>query len=146
MNSFTLVRRIAARPSIVFEALTTADGLAAWWGPDDGPVTLSEVDARLGGAFRVRFRTDDGTEHEASGEFLELTPPRRVVMSWRWTMNGDSDERGRTSRIEIDVAPTIEGVELTFTHADLVSAESALGHQDGWSGSLDKLVRHLAAA
>ena len=38
MTSLTLVRRIAARPSIVFDALTTPDGIACWWGPDDGPV------------------------------------------------------------------------------------------------------------
>ncbi len=36
MTSLTLVRRIAARPSIVFDALTTPDGIACWWGPDDG--------------------------------------------------------------------------------------------------------------
>jgi uncharacterized protein YndB with AHSA1/START domain len=33
MTSLTLVRRIAARPSIVFEALTTADSVATRWGP-----------------------------------------------------------------------------------------------------------------
>jgi uncharacterized protein YndB with AHSA1/START domain len=48
MKSLTLVRRIAARPAIVFEALTTADGVAAWWGPDDLPVVRAEMDARVG--------------------------------------------------------------------------------------------------
>ena len=60
MNSITLVRRIRARASIVFEALTTAEGIASWWGPDDVPVVHVEVDARAGGAYRVRFRTLDG--------------------------------------------------------------------------------------
>jgi Activator of Hsp90 ATPase homolog 1-like protein len=64
MTSLTLVRRIAARPSIVFEALTTPDGIACWWGPDDGPVLLAEADVRVGGCFRVRFRMLDGSEHE----------------------------------------------------------------------------------
>jgi uncharacterized protein YndB with AHSA1/START domain len=31
MTRLTLVRRIAARPSIVFDALTTAEGIAHWW-------------------------------------------------------------------------------------------------------------------
>ena len=44
MTSLTLVRRIAARPSIVFDALTTPAGIACWWGPDDGPVLLAETD------------------------------------------------------------------------------------------------------
>jgi uncharacterized protein YndB with AHSA1/START domain len=35
MTSLTLVRRIAARPSIVFDALTTPDGIASWWGEHD---------------------------------------------------------------------------------------------------------------
>ena len=43
MTSLTLVRRIAARPSIVFDALATAEGVAAWWGPDDLPVILATV-------------------------------------------------------------------------------------------------------
>jgi uncharacterized protein YndB with AHSA1/START domain len=37
MTSITLVRRIAARQSIVFAALTTADGVGSWWGTDDLP-------------------------------------------------------------------------------------------------------------
>ncbi len=31
VTSLRLVRRIAARPAIVFEALSTAEGIAAWW-------------------------------------------------------------------------------------------------------------------
>ena len=38
MTSITLVRQIAARPAIVFEALTTPEGIASWWGPDDLPI------------------------------------------------------------------------------------------------------------
>lgn len=53
MTSLTLVRRIAARPSIVFDALTVPEGIASWWGPDDGPVLLAETDIRVGGLFKV---------------------------------------------------------------------------------------------
>jgi uncharacterized protein YndB with AHSA1/START domain len=60
MTSLTLVRRIRARPSIVFDALTTPAGIAEWWGPDAGPVLLAETDVRIGGRFRVRFRMLDG--------------------------------------------------------------------------------------
>jgi uncharacterized protein YndB with AHSA1/START domain len=142
MNSFTLVRRIRARPSIVFDALTTAEGIAAWWGPDDVPVVRAQVDARVGGAYRVRFRTLDGREHEAYGTFLELVASRRIVMSWQYALNGEPDERGRTSRIEINLVPFDGGTDLRFTHADLASDASMLSHELGWTGSLDKLVRH----
>ena len=86
MTSLTLVRRIRARPAIVFDAVTTSEGIAQWWGPDGGPVLLSESDPRVGGRYRVRFRMLDGSEHESSGEFLEVVRPQRVVMSWPgWT-------------------------------------------------------------
>jgi uncharacterized protein YndB with AHSA1/START domain len=85
MTSLTLVRRIKARPSIVFDALTTPEGIACWWGPDGGPVLVAETDPQVGGRFRVRFRMLDGSEHESSGEYLEVVKPERLSMSWHWT-------------------------------------------------------------
>jgi uncharacterized protein YndB with AHSA1/START domain len=62
MTSLTLVRRIKARPSIVFDALITPEGIASCWGPDGGPVLVAETDPQVGGRFRVRFRMLDGSE------------------------------------------------------------------------------------
>jgi uncharacterized protein YndB with AHSA1/START domain len=143
MTSLTLVRRIAARPSIVFEAMTTAEGVAAWFGPDDLPVVRAEMDARVGGAYRVHFRTLDGHDHVACGAFLEVVPPRRIVMSWSWAVGGELEEGGRISRVEIELTPIGDGTELTFTHAALWSEASEKSHAQGWTGALDKLVRHL---
>jgi uncharacterized protein YndB with AHSA1/START domain len=144
MISLTLVRRIRARPSIVFDALTTPDGIAQWWGPDAGPVLLAETDVRIGGRFRVRFRMLDGTEHESAGEYLEIVEPKRLVMSWQWTGGGEPDEAGEVSRIEIDLQRIDTGTEITFTHARLRTQASRASHERGWSGALDKLVRHFS--
>ncbi len=136
MTTLTLVRRIHARPSIVFDALTTAEGIAQWWGPDAGPVLVSESDVRVGGRFRVRFRLLDGTEHESCGTFLELVRSERVVMTWRWTAGGaDPNE----SRVEMTLRPIPEGTELTFTHSRLHDEESRRSHEAGWIGALRKL-------
>jgi uncharacterized protein YndB with AHSA1/START domain len=139
MTSLTLVRWIAARPSIVFDALTTPEGVGFWWGPDAGPVLLAEIDLRVGGRFRVRFRMLDGTEHESSGEYLEVVKPRRLSMSWRWRGGEDPGE----SLVEIDLRPIAEGTELTFTHSRLHDEETRHGHEQGWNGALDKLQRHF---
>jgi len=141
MTSLTLVRRIAARPSIVFDALTTPEGIACWWGPDGGPVLLAETDPRVGGRFRVRFRMLDGSEHESSGEYLKLMRPEQLAMSWRW----EGGEDARESRVEIDLRPIAEGTELTFTHSRLRDEETRRRHEQGWNGSLDKLERHFLA-
>ena len=142
MTSLTLVRRIRARPSIVFDALTMPEGIACWWGPDDGPVLLAEADLRVGGRFRVRFRMLDGSEHESSGEYLEVVRPERLTMSWRWMDGEDPGE----SLVEIDLRAIAEGTELTFTHSRLHDEETRRSHEAGWNGSLDKLERHVLAA
>jgi uncharacterized protein YndB with AHSA1/START domain len=142
MTSLTLVRRISARPSIVFDALTTSEGIACWWGPDAGPVLLAESDARVGGRFRVRFRMLDGSEHESRGEYLEVARPRRLAMSWRWEGGEDHGE----SRIEIDLRVITEGTELTFTHSRLHDEETRRSHEQGWNGALDKLQKHFSHA
>jgi len=142
MTSLTLVRRIRARPSIVFDALTTPDGIAGWWGPDGGPVLLAETDLRVGGRFRVRFRMLDGSEHESSGEYLELARPERLAMSWRWEGGEDPGE----SLLEFDLRAVAEGTELTLTHSRLANEETRRSHEEGWNGALDKLERHFLAA
>lgn len=146
MTSLTLVRHIRARPAVVFQALTSAEGIAHWWGPDAGPVLFVESDARVGGAFRVRFRMLDGTEHESIGQYLELVVPERVVMSWQWTAGGEPDERGEVSRVVIELAPAAAGTALTFTHERLKTEASRSSHERGWAGALHKLEHHFSTA
>jgi len=141
LTSLTLVRRIKARPTIVFDAVTTAEGIAHWWGPDAGPVLVAEADVRVGGRYRLRFRMLDGTEHEASGMYLELIRPERVVMSWRWT--GGMEDPGE-SRLEIALRAIPEGTELTLTHSQLHDEETRRTHEAGWTGSLRKLEARFA--
>ena len=142
MTSLTLVRRVKARPSIVFDAMTTAEGIAQWWGPDAGPVLIAEADPRKGGRYRVRFRKLDGTEHESSGEFLEVVRPERVVMSWRWEGGWEDPNE---SRVEIVLRLIPEGTEITFTHSLLRDEETRRSHEEGWGGALDKLQARMAA-
>ena len=143
MTSVTIIRRIAARPTIVFEALSTEEGLTSWWGPDDFPVLAARADVRVGGRFQVRFRSADGLEHICAGEFLDVVKPERIVMSWQWVANGAPEERGSTSRVELHLRPIDTGTELTLVHAALHGEASARGHERGWHGAVDKLVRQF---
>ena len=84
----------------------------------------------------------DGSEHESSGEYLEVVKPERLSMSWRWT--GGVEDPGE-SLVEIRLRAVAEGTELTFTHSRLHDEESRRSHQEGWNGALDKLERHFLA-
>jgi uncharacterized protein YndB with AHSA1/START domain len=146
MTQAMLVRRIAARPDIVFEALVTAEGIGAWWGCGDAPAVSAVSDPRVGGRFEVRFATTDGWEHVCTGEFLEIARPEHLVMSWRWIVGGEPDERDRVSRLAFRLRPIDIGTELTLVHSDLCNDVSARSHEGGWAGSLAKLTRRFASA
>jgi uncharacterized protein YndB with AHSA1/START domain len=141
MTEAVLIRRIAARPAVVFEALVTAEGIASWWGPDDLPAIFAVVDPCVNGSFSVRFRRFDGSEHECAGKFLEIIPPEHLVLSWRWADGGDPDEVNNVSRVEFKLRPIDGGTELTLVHSALSTEASARAHEGGWAGALEKLVR-----
>lgn len=137
MTSLTIVRVIDAPPEQVFAAFVEPEKIALWWGPDDGPVTLAQVDARLGGRFHVRFRMLDGTEHGSFGTFEIFDPPHRLAMTWSW-----ENEDGPVSRVEAVFKLLEEGrTELTFVHSRLKDDPARDSHEQGWNGALDKLQR-----
>ena len=103
-------------------------------------------DACVGGAYLVRFRTANGDEHEARGEYLEIVKPERVVMSFRWAYGGVEEEIGNISRVEMKLRAIGSGTELTFTHSRLQTEASRDSHNEGWAGALDKLERHFASS
>jgi uncharacterized protein YndB with AHSA1/START domain len=62
-------------------------------------------------------------------------------LSWRW--KGGLEDPGE-SRIEITLRAVPEGTELTLTHSRLHGEETRHSHEEGWTGSLDKLEAHFA--
>jgi len=73
---------------------------------------------------------------QAEKEFLEVLRPERVVMSWRW--QGGLEDPGE-SRLAITLRAVPEGTELTLIHSNLHDEETRRSHEEGWTGSLDKL-------
>jgi uncharacterized protein YndB with AHSA1/START domain len=139
--SLTLVRRIRAAPQAVFEAWTRPEILARWWGPHHTMVLEAEIDARIGGAFRVVLVEDTGARHEVSGTYAEVSPPDRLVFSWAW-----SNAPERVSRVTVAFRPIAEGTEVTLTHDRFADEGTATRHRRGWTESLDRLTARFGAA
>ena len=102
-QSAVITAHLAAPPERVYEALTDAEALQAWYWPAAmSPKAFSNPVA--GGRFGVEA---DGAGF--AGRYTELDPPRRIVQSWRW--KGDD----RDSRVTIDLAPAEAdgGTDLT---------------------------------
>jgi uncharacterized protein YndB with AHSA1/START domain len=77
--SLSLARSYPAAPEKVWRAWTVAQALKAWWGPGVGePVSLAELDVRVGGRFRIVFGGADGKAHECAGVYREVVPNRKL--------------------------------------------------------------------
>lgn len=120
--------RIAASPETVFEFFTDADRMIQWMGRS------AELDARPGGVFRC----DINGRAIASGEFVEVDSPRRVVFTWGWEGDDPIVEPGSTT-IEVQLEPDGEGTHLRLIHRDLPSSEAAAKHREGWVHYAERL-------
>ena len=64
---------------IVFDAWTRPELVARWWAPEGRATMVScEADVRVGGRYRYHLRHAHG-DFAFAGEYLEVTPPSRVV-------------------------------------------------------------------
>lgn len=120
--------RVEARPETVFEFFTDAEKMTRWMGQ------TAELEARPGGAFRV----DINGRWVASGEFVEVTWPRRVVFTWGWE-SGSAVTPG-SSTVEVSLEPDGEATLVRLTHRDLPDGEARQAHGHGWDNYLGRLV------
>jgi uncharacterized protein YndB with AHSA1/START domain len=121
--------RIAASPETVFDFFVEPDRMVQWMGRS------VNLDPRPGGTFHC----DINGEAVASGEFVELDRPNRVVFTWGWE-GEDSVTKPGASRVEVLLEPDGEGTHLRLIHHDLPTAESAEKHGHGWRHYVDRLA------
>jgi uncharacterized protein YndB with AHSA1/START domain len=76
-----MTRVFNAPRELLFEACTQAKHMSQWWGPGEFSLPVCEMDARPGGTYRMVQRAPDGNEYPFRGEFREVVPPERVVMT-----------------------------------------------------------------
>jgi uncharacterized protein YndB with AHSA1/START domain len=139
--SLTIKRRLNASPEKVYAAWTDPQKIVRWFGPADlKPETVrAEIDARVGGRFRVNFDTERGEYFEVSGVYREVVPNRRLVFSWAWHSTPE-----RESLVTVMLKPDGGGTLLALHHAQFFDEAARNGHEGGWNESLDKLEKLIA--
>ena len=141
--SLALQRHYPVAPEKVWRAWTDAEAVKRWWGPGPGePVSLAELDVRVGGRFRIVFGGPDGKMHECAGVYKEVVPNRKLVFTWCWPNSTPE----RVSVVTIVFEAVGKGTELVFKHEQLFDEKARDDHKRGWSASLDKLTDFLQAA
>ena len=104
---------IAVSARIVWNALTTAEGLTSWW------VDEARVDTRPGGRIVITTEGDDGAPLEEIGMFQQLRPTRKIEITW------DSNSRGplRKTRLEFVLARDKDETRVAVIHSGIEENE-----------------------
>ncbi len=138
--SLTVKRRLNAPAAKVYAAWTDPQKIIRWFGrPDAKPDSFqADIDARVGGRFRISFSTDD-EYYEVGGAYREVVPNERLVFSWAWHSTPE-----RESQVTVSLKPDGGGTLLTLHHEQLFDAAARDGHERGWIGSLEKLANYVA--
>ena len=80
-----LHRVLSAPPERVYRAFLDAAALAKWLPPNGFTCTVHELDAKVGGRYRMSFTNfSTGNSHAFGGEYEELVPDRRIRYSDRF--------------------------------------------------------------
>jgi uncharacterized protein YndB with AHSA1/START domain len=138
--SLALNRSYPVGPEKVWRAWTDPEALKRWWGPGpDEPVSLAQLDVRVGGRFRIVFGGPQGNDHEVQGVYREVVPNRKLVFTWSWPRTTPE----RESVVTIVFKAAGSGTELDFRHEQLFDESVRDGHKRGWTGALDKLEQYL---
>ena len=134
-------RHFKAAPERVFAAFTQRELMQGWYGPHGMTVPHCEVDARVGGAYRIELHSKAGQVSIVTGVFREIEPPRRLVFTWGW-LNGSG--RNPETVVSLTITPRDGGADLEVVQTGFLKEEFRAGHQDGWNSSLDALDAALA--
>ena len=139
--SLTLARRLKAPAAKVFEAWTDPQKIVQWFGPAPTLVDTvkADMDVKVGGHFRISFKTDDGEYHEVGGKYLDVVPDQRLVFSWAWHSTPE-----RVSQVTVVLREEGDVTLLTLTHDKFFNEAARDGHTRGWTGTLDKLEQIFA--
>jgi uncharacterized protein YndB with AHSA1/START domain/ketosteroid isomerase-like protein len=142
--SLAITRIFEAPPDAVFRAWTDPALARTWWSPRGFTTVSCEMDARPGGAWRVRMRSPAGRTHDEGGVFREVAAPERLVFTQVW--DDPSGKPGVETLVTVTFAPHGAGAtKVRFEQSGFASAASCEGHEGGWSSCFDRQSAELAS-
>lgn len=138
---FTITRDLKAPRQLVFDALTTPEHFAVWFGTSAVEVPLDSLtmEVRPGGAFRAVMLLPEGDRIDWAGEYVEVDPPSHLAM----TLTDRPDEYAGLP-VLFDLEEVDGGTRLTISQdrADF-SDEQVAATIAGYNAFLDDIEDEL---
>ncbi|WP_020674044.1 SRPBCC domain-containing protein [Amycolatopsis nigrescens] len=138
-DRITRTVELAHPPSKVWTALTTAEGLVAWFGNE------TTIDLRPGGAGWMKWA--DGSSADVRVERVE----EPTVFGYTWQIYGLPQDDPRRTYVEFTLEPVDAGTRLTVVETGFAQLPDDLhdkvfaGNTEGWAVELGELAAYLDA-
>jgi len=136
-NTIRLHRVFTTTPDRLYKAWTSAAAFNKWLPPNGYLGEVHEMDARVGGKYRMSF-TDLGTGHSHSfgGEYLELHPGERIS----YTATFDDPNLPGQMRTTVTLRAVSCGTEVDIVQEGVPAVIPAEQCYVGWQQSLALLA------
>ncbi|AJD49677.1 activator of Hsp90 ATPase family protein [Isoalcanivorax pacificus W11-5] len=133
-----LHRVLKAPAERIYKAFTSKDALEYWLPPYGFTGTVHEIDARVGGGYRMSFTNfGTGSSHTFSVKFTELLPNERIMHTDRF----DDENLPGEMQVTIDLKAVSCGTELRIVQEGIPAIIPEEMCYLGWQESLQQLAR-----
>jgi uncharacterized protein YndB with AHSA1/START domain len=141
-NTIRLHRVLRAAPDKVYRAFLDADAMAKWLPPNGFTGKVHQMDAKVGGAYRMSFTNfTTGKSHSFGGKYLELTPNESI----RYTDKFDDPNLPGEMQTTITLRKVSCGTELNIVQGGVPGVIPAEACYLGWQESLILLSKLVEA-
>ena len=111
--------------------------MAKWLPPYGFVCKVHQMDARVGGSFRMSFvNFGSGNSHSFGGEYLELVPDERI----RYNDRFDDANLPGTMEVTVTLKPVVCGTELSAVQTGIPELIPLEMCYLGWQESLAQLA------
>lgn len=132
-STIRLHRVLRAPPERIYRAFLDAAALSKWLPPNGFTCTVHELEAKVGGRYRMSFTNfSSGGGHNFGGTYLELVPNARIRHDDRF----DDPNLPGTMVTTIDLRAVICGTELNVVQEGIPDAIPPEMCYLGWQESL----------
>ncbi len=141
-RELVVTRTLKAPARVVFEAWTKAELFKQWWVPKSYGMTLHscEMDARVGGGYRLVLSRGDSEPMAFFGKYLEMIPNSRLV----WTNEESADGAVTTLTLEEKAGQTV--VVISELYPSPEALERNAGALDAMGETFQQLEALLGTA
>ena len=137
-NTVRFHRVLRAPTDRLYRAFVDPDAMAKWLPPHGFTGKVHEMDARVGGGYRMSFTNfGTGTSHSFRGVYVELTPHERI----RYTDKFDDPNLPGEMQVTITFRAVSCGTELAILQEGLPSVIPVESCYLGWQESLSQLAQ-----